>query len=269
MIIKLKMNYKSISVDFLINRITTEDKLFGGNYTIDPYQNCEFGCTYCDSSLEKTVYIKKNAPEIFKKELKNTKKGTIIVGSVHEPYQQIEEREDITRKILEIIKKYKFPCHILTKSDLVLRDADIISEIEDPRVTISFCSLKNSVTKYFEKNVPSPEKRLKTIKKLNDLNIKTGMAIIPILPFIVDNELENIIKNAKKHNSSYILYKHLELKGDQKNCFLMKLKEFKPNLVSKYKNIYEQNYYPDKKYIDEFKVKIEKICKKYGIENKI
>jgi DNA repair photolyase len=263
------MNYKSINLDFLINKITTKDKLFGGNYTIDPYQNCEFGCTYCDSSLEKTVYIKKNAPDIFEKDLKNIKKGTIIVGSVHDPYQKIEKKELITRKILEIIKKYNFSCHILTKSDLVLRDADIISEIKDSRVTISISSIKNDVTKYFENNVPSPETRLKTIKKLIDIDIKTGIAIIPILPFIVDNELEDIIKNAKKHNAQYILYKHLELKGDQKNCFLMKLKEFQPDLISKYENMYKEYYLPDKKYIDEFKVKIGKICEKYGIKNKI
>lgn len=263
------MNYKFINVDFLINKITTKDKIFGGNYTIDPYHNCEFGCSYCDSSLEKTVYIKKNAPEIFEKELKNIKKGTIIVGSVHDPYQQIEKKELITRKILEIIKKYNFSCHILTKSDLVLRDADIISEIKDSSITVSISSLKNDVTKFFEKNVPSPETRLKTIKKLYDLEIKTGMAIIPILPFIVDNELENIIKNAKKHNARYSLHKNLELKGDQKNCFLTILKEFKPYLISKYENMYKDNYLPDKKYIDEIKIKIEKICKKYGIKNKI
>ena len=263
------MNYKPIKVDFLINKITTKDKLFGGDYTIDPYQNCEFGCVYCDSSVEKTIYIKKNAPEIFKKELNNIKKGTIIVGSVHDPYQRIEKKELITRKILYIIKKYNFSCHILTKSDLVLRDADIISKIDKSRVTISISSLKKSYSNFFEKNVPSPNTRLETIFKLKKFGINSGIAIIPIFPYITEDELENIIKNAKKHNANYLLYKYLELKGDQKNYFFKKIEKFKPNLIKKYKNLYKNNYSPDKNYQKEFKINIEKLCKKYKIKNKI
>ena len=111
------MLYKQIKVDFLLNKITNKDKLFAGNYTIDPYQNCEFGCLYCDSSFDKTIFIKTNAAEILKKELETAKKGTIIVGSVHDPYQRAEEELEITRDLLKTIKKHEFSWHLLTKSD--------------------------------------------------------------------------------------------------------------------------------------------------------
>ena len=135
------MQYKQIKVDSILNRITSKDNLFLGDYTIDPYQNCEFGCSYCDSSFDKTIYIKTNASEILNEELKNNKNGRIIVGSVHDPYQNIEKELKITRELLEIIKENGFSCHILTKSDLILRDLDIISNIKDCLVTISIISL--------------------------------------------------------------------------------------------------------------------------------
>ncbi len=263
------MNYKPLKVDFLINKIRTKDKLFGGEFTIDLYQNCEFGCIYCDSTFSKTIYIKKNGPEIFEKELRNTKKGTIIVGSVHDPYQKIEEKELLTRKTLEIIQKYNFSCHILTKSDLVLRDIDIISKIKNSLVTISISSLKNDVSRFFEKNVSPPNIRLKTIEKLKNFGIRTGLAIIPVLPYIVESELEKIVKHSKKRKADYILYKHLELKGDQKICFLKELEDFKPELVKKYKNLYKNSYLPDENYSKELKKTIEKISKKYKIKNRI
>ena len=85
------MQYKQIKVDFLLNKVTKKDNLFLGDYTIDPYQNCEFGCRYCDSSFDKTIYVKHNADKILEKELETVEKGRIIVGSVHDPYQKIDE----------------------------------------------------------------------------------------------------------------------------------------------------------------------------------
>jgi DNA repair photolyase len=263
------MIYKPINVDFLINRITKKDRLFGGNYTIDPYQNCEFNCLYCDSSQENKIYIKRNAPVILDKELKKLKKGKIIVGSVHDPYQRIDDTELITRSLLRIIKKYKFSCHILTKSDLVLRDTDIISKIKNSSVSISFCSINKKTSAFFEENVPPPEKRLNVISKLKSLGIKTGLAIIPILPYITEREINQIIKSTIIYNADYILYKPLELKGYQKRCFLKKLEEFDHTLVEKYKKLYKESIMPEKKYLKELRDKIGELCKKSGIRYKI
>ena len=81
------MDYKLINCDSLLKKITRKDNLFNGKYCIDPYQNCEFGCLYCDSSYDKTIFVKENADDILNNELKKVKKGLIIIGSVHDPYQ--------------------------------------------------------------------------------------------------------------------------------------------------------------------------------------
>jgi len=263
------MQYKQIKTDFSLNKITHKDQLFAGDYTIDPYQNCEFGCLYCDSSSDKTIFVKSNILEILEKELEKTEKGTIIVGSVNDPYQRAEEKFNLARGILEIIEKHGFPCHILTKSDLVSRDIDVLSRIDNCMVTISLMSLKDSVSNIFEKNVPSPKIRLQTIEKLTSNGIMAGLAILPIFPYIVENELEDIFKSARAHNVQYLLHKHLELKGDQKTCFIDILRGLYPNLVLKYEELYKDSYMPKKDYILKINEIIYNLAKENNIKNRV
>ena len=100
------MQIKTVKTDKILNRITKKDTLFHGDYTVDPYQFCDFGCIYCDSSYSNHVFVKTNAVELLDEELKETEKGRIIVGSVHDPYQKIEEKYQLTRNILETIHIY-------------------------------------------------------------------------------------------------------------------------------------------------------------------
>lgn len=263
------MKYKQITIKTLLNSILKKDTLFYGNYTIDSYQNCEFGCKYCDSSFEEIVYIKSNAPEILEKEIKKSKIGRIIIGSVHDPYQKVENDYKITRHLLDIIKDRGFSCHILTKSNLVLRDIDIISEISDCIVTLSIISLNESIYKIFESNVPDPKIRLKTIEKLREAGIKSGLAIIPILPYLIECELDSIVKSAKEYNADYILHKYLELKGDQNSCFLDLINKIDTKLPKKYTKLYSDSFMPKNDYINNLNRMIKMLCKKYKIKNGI
>lgn len=263
------MKYKHVRCNSLLNKITNKDKLFTGDYTLDPYQNCEYGCIYCDSTLDETIYIKTNATQLLKKELEKNERGTTIVGSVSDPYQEAEKKYKTTRNLLKIIEQYDFPCHILTKSNLVLKDIDILSKMKNCTITISIISLDKSVSDIFEKKVPSPKERLQTVKKLSETGIKTGLAVIPVLPFIVEEELENIVKSASKHKAHHVLHKHLELKGDQKNIFIRTLEEFYPHLVEKYEKLYGNSYKPNQIYISKINNTVKRYCNNYGIPNKV
>lgn len=262
------MIYKQIHVNTILNKITQKDYLFTGDYTLDPYQNCEFACTYCDSSYDPTIYVKTNIIETLNKEIKKSSRGRIIIGSVHDPYQKAEEKYKLTRDILKSIKKHKFSCHILTKSELVLRDIDLLKSM-DSIVTISIISLNKSITRIFEKNVQDTIRRLEIVKKLNNYKILAGIAIIPVLPLIVDDELEELIKISKKYNAQYVLYKHLELKGDQKNIFFEIIKKFYPHLLNDYVKFYENSYFPKKNYIKDLSNKIKSFSAKYKIKNAV
>jgi len=262
------MEYKLIQCDSVVKKITKKDSLFHGNYCIDPYQNCEFGCHYCDSSSEKTVYVKSNVLDVLKKEIQSIKNGRIIIGSVHDPYQSTEKKFELTRSILQTLKEFDFPCHILTKSPLILRDIDILSNL-DCMVTLSISSLDPKVVQIFEPDVPSPIDRLQTVRTLRKHNITTGVALIPMLPYIVDNELESIVKAVQSVDAQYMLHKHLELKGDQERCFRNLIEAHYPHLLPQYDILYENDFNPPREYIEELNTALSAYCRKYKISTKI
>jgi len=263
------METRYIKIDKLIKKITKKDALFNGKYALDPYQNCMFECLYCDSSFDKIVLIKSNAPDILRKEIKDIEKGKIILGSVHDPYQNIEEKTGLTRELLKIIRDNNFGCHILTKSNLILRDIDILSKIKDCNVTISITSTDEEISKYFEENVPTPTERLSVVKHLNKNDIRSGVALIPILPHIIEEGIEDIIRTVKQYDAQYLVHKYLELKGDQKNYFFRLLNDFNPELVEKYEELYKNSFKPKDKYIEDLNNKVEELCKKYKLEKKV
>ena len=262
------MVYQLITCNSLVKRITSVDVLFNGMYCIDPYQNCEYGCLYCDSSLDDTIYIKTNARTILNEELKQIKKGIIIIGSVNDPYQKVENEYKITRELLKIIKKYNFPCHILTKSNLILRDVDLLSTMQC-FVTISIISLDVTISRIFEKKLPSSKNRLQLITALINHGIKSGLAVMPVLPYLIESEIEEIVKTTKHAKARYLIHKHLELKGDQKNVFLNIIKNNYPQLLSKYNKLFRESYQPDDNYIAKLNDKMFQLCSNYKISQKI
>ena len=262
------MEYKIINCDSIVNKIMKKDSLFQGNYCVDPYQNCEFGCHYCDSSLEKTIYVKANVIDVLKKELEHIKKGRIIIGSVHDSYQNMEKKYRLTRTILETLKEFDFPCHILTKSPLILRDIDLLSQIEC-MITISVSSLDDQVVHIFEPEAPSPVDRLKTVQNLRNQGIITGLALIPMLPYIVETELESIVKAARSVDAQYLLHKHLEMKGDQEQLFRNLIEAHYPHLLPKYDALYDNDFNPRKEYIQKLNSALSEYCKKYKISDRI
>ncbi len=262
------MEYKSINCDSIIKRIMKTDSLFHGDYCIDPYQNCEFGCQYCDSSFENTIYIKKNIIDVLKEELASIKTGRIIIGSVHDPYQNAEKEYEVTKRVLETIKDHNFSCHILTKSPLVLRDLALITQL-NCLVTISLLSLNDQVVRIFEPMVPSPSERMRTLQALRKQNIKAGVAFIPLLPYITDSELESMFQAAQSIDAQYLLHKHLELKGDQKQHFRNLIQMHYPHLLTRYDILYTHDIKPNATYIKKFNDVLSQYHKKYNIPSTI
>jgi DNA repair photolyase len=263
------MKISEIKVPSLTKEITHKDDLFHGAYTIDPYQNCSFGCVYCDSTYDKNIAIKINAVEKLKEELPTMKYGRIIIGSVHDPYQDIEKSYHLTRSILHIIKEYNFPIHILTKSTAILNDLNLLSKFSDVIITFSLVTMDKEISRYIEKFTPTPYDRLEAMQTIHEMGIKTGVALIPIIPYINDNEFEIIIKNAKKYNASYLLSKYLELKGDQKTIFYNFLNKYFPDKKRLYDELFADYFIPNTKYQKMINQKISLLCKQYKIQTKL
>jgi DNA repair photolyase len=262
------MEYKLINCDSVLKKITRKDALFHGNYCVDPYQNCEFGCLYCDSSFEKTIYVKANVVEVLKKEIAQIDLGRIIIGSFNDPYQNAEKTYLLTKDILETLAQHHLSCHILTKSPLILRDIDLLSSLQC-MVTVSLTSLDDRVLRVIEPGVPSPKDRLKVVEKLRDNGINTGVAMIPMIPFIIESEIEGIVRAAHEAHAQYLLHKHLELKGDQEVLFKNMLEIHYPHLLAKYDELYKDDFNPQKQYVHELNKMLVMYCNKYRIPDKI
>jgi DNA repair photolyase len=130
-----------IKVKSILNKHKKRDDWFWDDYSVNPYEGCSFNCIYCyirgskyGVNMARNLSVKINAPELLEKQLSTRAKkgeyGIIALSSSTEPYMPIEEKLKLTRKLLEIILKYKFPVHVLTKSKLVLRDLDLLKEID-------------------------------------------------------------------------------------------------------------------------------------------
>ncbi|HDN95592.1 MAG TPA: radical SAM protein, partial [Thermoplasmatales archaeon] len=269
------------------------------DYSINPYYGCSFNCIYCYvkgskyGKNTKDIFIKINAPEILEKELKRQAKkrnyGFIAISTSTEPYMHIEERTKLTRKLLEIISKYRFPVHILTKSPLVLRDIDLLKKIDEnailPKdlkgklkgviISFSISTLDEEIAKFLEPYAPPPEKRLEAMQKCKEENLQTGVCYIPVLPFISDSEekLDEMVKVAKDYGASYCLIGALTLFGEKetdcKKLYYKFLEKHFSELVPKYNELYEFSFQPRIEYQMKLEKMAKKICEKYGVKYRI
>ncbi len=285
---------KEIFAKTILNRHKKRDSWFLDDYSLNPYQLCEFNCIYCyirgskyGENMKNGLAVKINAPMLLKKELskraRNKEYGFIALSSASEPWMYMEEKYRITRKCLEIIANYKFPVHCLTKSPLILRDVDILKKIdenailpEDLRdkigngvlITFSFSTLDESIRKIFEPNAPRIKERLSAIKELKKLGFKVGIAFVPLLPFISDSEeeIEEMVKIAKNLSVDYVFFGDLTLYGVGKEIYFKVLEKHFPKLVEKYKELYRDNFSVNREYKNKLYRITEHMCKKYNIK---
>ncbi|KOR25696.1 radical SAM protein [Clostridium sp. L74] len=243
----------------LISNYNKNNWWFGINYNMNIYKGCSHGCIYCDSRSEcygvenfDKVRAKKDAIQIITNELrKKRKKGVIGTGAMSDPYNPFEKEMMLTREALKEINNFNFGIAIATKSDLVLRDIDILKKIKSHSPTlikITITTFDDELCKRIEPNVCVTSKRFKAIKELSNNGIFTGILLMPILPFINDNE-ENIVQIVRKAHecgakfiSAYGM--GLTLRGNQREYFYNSLIEKFPNknIVAKYKETFGNKY---------------------------
>lgn len=175
----------------------------GGHYGMNIYRGCSHGCIYCDSRsrcyqfthMFEDIEVKQNAPELLEKALKSKRKKCMIgTGAMSDPYIHCEEKIKLTRKCLEVILKNGFGVAIQTKSDRILRDIDLLDEINRSAkcvVQMTLTTYDDELCQILEPNVCNTRRRIEVLEKLQKRGIPTIVWMTPILPFINDTE-ENI-----------------------------------------------------------------------------
>jgi DNA repair photolyase len=181
----------------------------------------------------------------------------------------LEEEYGLTRSLLTALKDHDFPCHILTKSPLVLRDRSLIASF-DCMVSVSLLSSEPMTARLFEPQAPSPQERLTTVQQLREAGVTAGVAVIPVLPLLTDGpQLETTIAAAAAAHARYAVHKHLELRGEQRDRFFAALKYEHPRVLERYHMWYNNGVEPDASYIKKLQERFNDLCIKYDISHSI
>lgn len=194
----------------IITRNTSPDISF--ERSINPYRGCEHGCIYCFArpshewlgmspglDFETRLIAKPNAPALLERELraKAYTPKVIAIGTNTDPYQPIERERRIMRGVLEVLSRFRHPVGIVTKGTLIERDLDLLGEMGRAglvRVGISITTLDADVARRMEPRVPSPKRRLQTIRRLTDAGCPVRIMVSPVVPALTDHELEAILE---------------------------------------------------------------------------
>ena len=205
--------------------------------SINPYRGCEHGCIYCFArpthaylgmspgvDFESRLFAKPNAAELLAKELSapGYVPKVIAMGTNTDPYQPLERKMRITRSILEVLRDFRHPVGIVTKSPLILRDIDILSEMANmglAKVALSVTTLDRRLARMMEPRAGTPTRRLQTIQGLSDAGIPTGVMFAPAIPALNDHEMEAVLGAAADHGARSAGYVLLRLPLEIKDLF--------------------------------------------------
>ncbi|MGD2250171.1 MAG: radical SAM protein [Candidatus Methanofastidiosia archaeon] len=273
------IEYRVYKTKRILNVYKHVDYWFWNIYSAHPYVGCEHACEYCYARSDKYLHtdspedfsriikVKKNAPKLLKKELKKVEPGIIATGD----YQPAEKKFGLSRKMLDVVHEYGFPVHVIEKSDLVVKDIDVLKRINERSwccVSFSFSTVDEGISRIFEPVAPSPFNRLQAMKEIAEAGILTGANLMPVLPYITDSDtlLEDVIKEVKLHKGEFVLLGGLTLDNNVKDRYFRLLHNTYPELVKKYKELYKNE--PGEHY-KKIAKKGEELLKKYGLTDRI
>jgi DNA repair photolyase len=259
------MKIKETRAKSILRKHKKIDSWFVSQYGMNLYRGCTHNCAYCDGRAEgyyvdgnfgEDVTVKTNAIDLLRRALDPKRKrkpfnrGYIMLGGgVGDSYQPVEKKYELSRQALHVIHEHNFPVHILTKSTLVRRDADIIKRInEKSRAIVSFSisSADDKISSVLEPGVPEPGKRFETLAFFKKEGIPCGLFLLPVVPFITDKAMmiDTAISRAKNIGIDFVIFGGMTLKkGRQQEYFLKVLQEHYPELLPEYDTIYEGGKY--------------------------
>ncbi len=233
----------------IVNKVTSPD--VGMAYSLNPYQGCEHGCTYCYArnahqywgyspglDFERKIIVKKDAPYLFKKflEKKDWDASTISLSGNTDCYQPAERKFKITRQLLEIALAYKQPIGMITKNALILRDIDLLQEmakLDLCMVYVSINSLNEQLRQKMEPRTTTSKQRLKVVEELSKAGIPVGVMVAPLVPGLSDHEIPAVLKAVASAGAIKAGYTVVRLNGAVGELFEDWLKKNYPDRFEK------------------------------------
>ena len=278
------VEYFTLPAKSLLNRCNSNRRL-PFSWTINPYRGCEFACKYCYArythefmemrdgvEFEQKIYVKQHTAELLRRDLKKVKPGeSISLGTATDPYQPAERRYEITRGILEEFARHRgFELGIVTKSDLIVRDIDLLREVSQHNtlsIHITITTLNVELARILEPRAPRPDLRMDAVRELSAAGLNVGVSSSPVLPGITDSpaDLEALVRAAATAGARHIFAGPLFLKPCSAAIFLPFLEEHFPQLVENYRQRYRESAFLPPSYGKRIAELISSFRRKYGI----
>jgi DNA repair photolyase len=246
---KNKTQFIPVFPKTIVNKVTSPD--VGMSYSMNMYQGCEHGCIYCYArnahefwgysaglDFEQKILVKHDAPKLLEEKLKskNWKACTIVMSGNTDCYQPAEHEFQLTRKCLEVFLKYRHPVGIITKNALILRDLDILKELNEYGligVNISVTSLSEETRRILEPRTTTIKKRLEAIRILSDNGIPVNAMLAPIIPGINSHEILNLAKAVSDNGALSMAFTLVRLNGAIGEIFTDWIRQTLPNRADK------------------------------------
>ena len=226
---RIKTQYLQVYPKSVVNKVNSPDLRL--EYSMNPYQGCEHGCIYCYArnsheywgysaglDFERNILVKKNAAELLATQLRKRswKAKTIVLSGNTDCYQPAEKKFGITRSCLEVFLKYRHPVGIITKNDLILRDLDLLTELNGHgllAVHVSITTLSEKTRRLLEPRTATIKKRLRLVEKLSSSGIPVNAMLAPIIPGINSHEMLSMAKACSEHGARSFGYTVVRLNG--------------------------------------------------------
>jgi DNA repair photolyase len=252
------VEYFTLAAKSLLNRCVSGRQM-PFTWTINPYRGCEFGCRYCYArythefmemrdgmEFEQKIYVKQHAADLLRHELRRVKPGeSIALGTATDPYQPAEKRYQVTRGILEEFARHRgFELGIVTKSNLITRDLDLLQEVakaNEISVHVTITTLDTDLARILEPRAPRPDLRLDAVRALSNAGLRVGLSCSPVVPGITDSprDLEALVRAAAEAGADYVFANPLFLKPCSAAVFLPFLDQHFPHLAENYRQRYQ------------------------------
>ena len=253
------------------------------SWDLNIYRGCQHGCVYCYAMYShdylkaenyfEDIYVKSNIVEQLERQLSNSswKREIVNIGGVTDSYQPLEAKYKFMPEILRLLIKYKTPCIISTKSDLVLRDYDLIDELSKityVNIAATITCVDENIRKKIEPHSKDSTKKFNMLKEFSKTNASTGLHFMPIIPYITDirENVEQLYSHASDSKVSYVLPGVLYLRGKTRGVFFDFIRREYPELLEPLTQLYQKGGAP-KEYKNPLYKMINELREKYNLSN--
>lgn len=268
-----------ITAKTILSKVKYGNSWYGISYNMNLYRGCSHGCIYCDSrsscyQIEEfdVVRGKQDALLILEQELARKKdSGVVGIGAMSDTYNPQEAKYELTRGALNLLLKYKFGVSIDTKSNLILRDLDLLSQLNQKKsviVKFTVTTPHDELSKIIEPKVCTSSQRFAAVRKLSEAGIFTGIMLNPVLPYITDSEedIKLLVRLAYENGAKFVhTYMGMTLRDNQRDYYYEQLEKYFPGIKEKYLKRYYHDYncsVPNSKHLYQI---FTQECRKYGL----